>query len=141
MPGVLDGVPPAYTSGAGGLISTAHDFLSFELMLLNQGSLNGRRVLRPETVALMARNHVGSLFAESEPETKAGMGFGLGGSVVVDGQKVSHRGVGAFGWGGAYGTEPWADPQFGIAAVIMVQQNVLTLPTAFQAALRRSIMA
>ena len=139
--GLVYQVPATYTAGSAGLHSTARDFLNFELMLLNKGSLNGRRVLKRETIALMAQNHVGSLFAESEPETKAGLGFGLGGSVVVDGQKLPHRGVGSFGWGGAYGTETWADPQLGIAAVIMVQQNVPTLPSTFQAALRRSIVA
>jgi CubicO group peptidase (beta-lactamase class C family) len=140
-PALLDGVPATYTSGAGGLKSTAHDFMNFELMLLNKGSLNGRRVLKSETVALMAQNHVGSLFAEWEPSLTAGLGFGLGVRVVLDGQKVPYRGVGSFGWGGAYGTETWADPQFGIAGVIMVQQSVRELAPTFQAALRRSIIA
>lgn len=140
-PALLDGVPATYTSGAGGLKSTAHDFMNFELMLLNKGSLNGRRVLKPETVALMAQNHVGSLFADWEPSLTAGLGFGLGVRIVLDGQKVPYRGVGSFGWGGAYGTETWADPQLGIAGVIMVQQSVRELAPTFQAALRRSIVA
>jgi CubicO group peptidase (beta-lactamase class C family) len=133
-------LPPRYVSGAGGLFSTTHDFLNFYLMLLNRGSLNGRRVLKPETVDLMTQNHVGSLFAEWVPAFSAGMGFGLGGRVVLDDQKVPYRGVGSFGWGGAYGTEPWTDPQVGIAGVIMIQQPVLMLAPTFQAALRRSIV-
>ena len=135
------GLPPRYISGAGGLYSTAHDFLNFYLMLLNKGSLNGRRVLEPGTVALMTQNHVGSLFADWVPVFTAGMGFGLGVRVVMDEQKVPYRGVGSFGWGGAYGTEPWADPTLGIAGVIMVQQPNPMLSPDFQAALRRSIIA
>lgn len=140
-PGLLAALPPRYVSGAGGLYSTAHDFLHFYLMLLNKGSLNGRRVLKQETVALMTQNHVGTMFAEWFPALTAGLGFGLGLRVVLDGQKVKHRGVGSFGWGGAYGTEPWADPVLGFAGVIMVQQNNPVLAPAFQAVLRQSIVA
>lgn len=139
-PGILSKIPPRYISGAGGLYSTAHDFLHFYLMLLNRGTLNGRRVLKTETVALMSQNHVGSLFAEWVPAITAGLGFGLGVRVVLDDQKVAYRGVGSFGWGGAYGTEPWADPQLGIAGVIMVQQNNPLLAPTFQAALRGAIV-
>ena len=48
-----------YFSGSGGLMSTASDYLQFERMLTNLGSLSGQQVLRPETVQLMATNHVG----------------------------------------------------------------------------------
>jgi CubicO group peptidase (beta-lactamase class C family) len=138
---LLAALPPRFVSGAGGLFSTAHDFLNFYLMLLNEGSFNGRRVLEPETVVSMSRNHVGSLFAEWIPPVTAGLGFGLGVRVVLDGQKIPSRGVGSFGWGGAYGTEPWADPQLGIAGVILVQQPDPTLAPAIQTVLRRSIVA
>jgi CubicO group peptidase (beta-lactamase class C family) len=138
---LLAALPPRFVSGAGGLFSTAHDFLGFYLMLLNEGSLNGRRVLESETVVSMSRNHVGSLFAEWIPPVTAGLGFGLGVRIVLDGEKVPSRGVGSFGWGGAYGTEPWADPQLGIAGVIMVQQPDPTLAPAIQSVLRRSIVA
>jgi CubicO group peptidase (beta-lactamase class C family) len=142
-PGMLDGLSPRYVSGAGGLYSTAHDFLHFYLMLLNKGSLNGRRVLKPETVTLMTQNHVGTLFAESVTAftATAGMGFGLGAKVVIDGQKVKYCGVGSFGWLGAYGTDPWADPALGFAGVILVQQRSPELTPEFQAALRQSIVA
>jgi CubicO group peptidase (beta-lactamase class C family) len=138
---LLEALPPRYICGAGGLFSTAHDFLNFELMLLNKGSLNGRRVLKAETVALMSQNQVGPLFEQWIPPLTAGLGFGLGVRVVLDDQKVPYRGVGSFGWGGAYGTEPWADPQLGIAGVIMVQQPDTILAPTFQTALRRSIVA
>jgi CubicO group peptidase (beta-lactamase class C family) len=135
--------PSKYLSGAGGLSSTVHDFMQFEAMLLNRGSLNGRRLLRPETVALMAKNLVGTLFAEWIPRVTAGLGFGLGVRVVQDAARGGGRGVGAFGWGGAYGTESWADPGLGIAAALFIQvtpgpANVLS---DFQQALRRAIVS
>jgi CubicO group peptidase (beta-lactamase class C family) len=116
--------PTRYISGAGGLMSTAHDFLNFELMLLNRGAFNGRRILRPETVDLMTTNHVGTLFAEWIPAITNGLGFGLGGSVVLQPELLSNgRGRGSFGWGGAYGTDSWIDPENNVAAVYFVQQS------------------
>jgi CubicO group peptidase (beta-lactamase class C family) len=136
---LLDDLPPNYFSGAGGLYSTAHDFLQFELMLLNNGALNGRRILRPESVALMATNQIGTLFADSIPPLTNGLGFGLGVRIVVDTAGVPGRSIGAFGWGGAYGTETWADPQLGIAAAVLVQQPVRPLTVSIQAALRAAV--
>jgi len=132
--------PSKYIWGAGGLLSTVHDFMQFEAMLLNKGTLNGRRLLKPETVALMSRNHVGTLFAEWIPIVTAGHGFGLGVAIVED-PKASHRGVGAFGWGGAYGTESWANPALGIAAAMFVQQPVRPAKTDFERAVREAVVA
>ncbi len=139
--GLLENLPPRYVSGAGGLFSSAHDFLNFYQMFLNHGSLNGRRVLKPATVDLLSTNQVGSLFAEWVPPVTSGMGFGLGVRIILDSEKVPHRGVGSYGWGGAYGTEPWADPALGITGVIMVQQNHMALAPTFQAALKKAIVA
>ncbi|MBX9622568.1 MAG: beta-lactamase family protein [Gemmataceae bacterium] len=134
--------PWKYHSGAGGLFSTAHDYMQFEVMLLNKGSLNGKRVLKPGTVELMARNHVGKLFAEWFPPLTAGHGFGLGVRVVEDEAKGGGRGVGAFGWGGAYGTESWADPELGVAAVLFVQMQSSQpgVTAGFQQVLRKAIV-
>jgi CubicO group peptidase (beta-lactamase class C family) len=110
-----------YLSGAGGLFSTVHDFVNFELMLLNHGTFNGARLLREETVSLMTRNHVGSMFANWIPFVTGGMGFGLGQRVVEDESKANGRGRGAFGWGGAYGTESWGDPSLDAAAAMFIQ--------------------
>jgi methyl acetate hydrolase len=54
---------PEFHSGGGGLYSTAPDYLTLLRMLLGGGSLDGVRILRPETVALMGRNHIGDLEA------------------------------------------------------------------------------
>jgi CubicO group peptidase (beta-lactamase class C family) len=138
---ILDGGSHKYLYGAGGLFSTAHDFMQWELMLLNAGALNGKRVLKPETVALMSRNHVGSMFAEWIPAWTAGNGFGLGVRVLEDASKGSGRSVGAFGWGGAYGTESWADPQLELAAAIFIQQPVPTVLPDFQQAVRAAVVS
>lgn len=112
-----------YFSGAGGLISCAHDMLNFELMLLNRGSFNGRSLLKPETVTLMSRNHVGRLFAESVPKLAGGDGFGLGVGVFEDEKTSGGRAAGAFGWRGAYGTDTWADPKLDMACVVLIQMD------------------
>ena len=138
-----DGNDVKYFSGAGGLFSTVHDFINFEMMLLNKGTFNGSRVLRKETVELMARNHVGSLFANWIPVVTAGMGFGLGVRVVEDESKANGRGRGAFGWGGAYGTESWADPSLDVAAAMFVQvsSGAPKPMNDFQNALRSAVIA
>jgi CubicO group peptidase (beta-lactamase class C family) len=141
--------PFTYFCGSAGLSSTVHDFMQFEAMLLNRGTLNGRPLMKPETVALMTRNHVGSLHAEWIPFMTAGHGFGLGVSIVEDAAKGSGRGIGAFGWGGGYGTESWADPELDVAAAMFLQllpdQGGMppwtNVKSEFQQALRKAIVA
>ncbi|MFO0897042.1 MAG: serine hydrolase domain-containing protein [Pirellulales bacterium] len=134
--------PWTYFSGAGGLFSSVHDYMQLEAMLLNRGTLNGRTLLEPETVALMTRNHVGTLFAEWIPFVTSGHGFGLGVRIVQDAAKGGGRGVGAFGWGGAYGTETWADPTFDLVAALFVQTQPApaNVRNDFERALRKAIV-
>jgi CubicO group peptidase (beta-lactamase class C family) len=115
--------------GGGGLVSTAPDYLRFAHMLLNRGELDGVRLLGPRTVDYMTRNHLPGgvdleafgrpLFAET---TFAGMGFGLGFSVVQDAaaNKVLSS-EGEYAWGGAASTAFWVDPVEEIVAVFMTQ--------------------
>lgn len=134
--------PYKYHSGAGGLFSTVHDFMQYEAMLLNRGTLNGRRLLKPETVALMSRNHVGKLFAEWIPVFTAGLGFGLGVGVVEEPNRIGGRGVGSFGWGGAYNTESWADPELDTAIAIFAQVESADFgKNEFNRAIRQAIVA
>lgn len=114
--------PPAYLSGGGGLRSTVHDFMNFEVMLLNRGSFNGRQIVRPETVSMMNRNHVGRLFADWLPAWTKNNGFGLAVRIAEEGN-INGRTPGAFGWGGAYGTESWAEPALDLAGVFFIQMN------------------
>ncbi|MFL5296027.1 MAG: serine hydrolase domain-containing protein [Phenylobacterium sp.] len=121
--------PPALESGGGGLVSTAADYMRFATMLVNEGQLEGARILAPKTVRLMASNHLPggkdltelsvSLFSES---TNAGVGFGLGFAVVFDPPKtLVPCSEGEFYWGGAASTAFWVDPVEKVTAVFMTQ--------------------
>ena len=74
----------SYFSGGGGLMSTAEDYLQFAQMLLNGGQLNGKRLLSPRTVDLMASNHVGDMFNGKLGRPAHGMGYGLLVGIVED---------------------------------------------------------
>ena len=73
-----------YFSGAGGMMSTAEDYLQFAQMMLNGGELNGRRYLSPQTMALMTSNHTGDMVNGQFGRPPRGMGFGLSMQVVMD---------------------------------------------------------
>lgn len=101
----IDGPRRCFAGGAG-LLSTASDFSRLVRMLANRGSLDGVRILAPKTVALMSSNFVGSLYNEGRT------GFGLGFEVVEHmGRSGRYGSPGAFGWGGAYYTSYWIDPE------------------------------
>jgi CubicO group peptidase (beta-lactamase class C family) len=111
----VEGPRQAFSGGAG-LLSTARDFARFLQALLGGGELDGVRILSPKTVELMTSNHVGSLFSEGRT------GFGLGFEVVEHvGRSGRYGSVGEFGWGGAYYTSYWADPQEKLVALFMAQ--------------------
>ena len=115
-------------AGGAGLVSTARDYARFLQMLLNGGSLDGVRILAPQTVALMASNQTGTLFSQT------GMGFGLGFQTTerpgADGRIES---VGTYGWGGAYGSQYEVDPKQRLVLVFMIQQlpNRSNVPQKF----------
>lgn len=111
--------PRTFFSGAGGLVSTAHDYIRFQQMMLNGGELDGVRLLGPKTVELIFANHTGELpLWLSGP----GVGFGLGYSVVLD-RAVAHTSdtEGSVSWGGAFGTLFWIDPQEELVAIVLTQ--------------------
>jgi CubicO group peptidase (beta-lactamase class C family) len=115
--------PPAvtkYFSGGGGLMSTAEDYIQFAQMLLNRGQLNGKRLLGPRTVDLMAAVHV----PDTVPGRAPGRGFGLSVQVVSNavaaGYRVSNN---SYGWDGAFGTHFWVDPKEQIVGIMMVQTS------------------
>ena len=125
--------------GGGGLWSTAEDYLQFAQMLVNGGELNGRRLLGPRTVELMASNHVGDLYEEVGA---VGLGFGLTVDVVLDGvaARGDHRSTGSFGWLGAFGTAWWVDPGEDLTAILMVQTPGGPLRADFQNAVIQAIV-
>ena len=111
----------AYDSGAGGLYSTAADYLRFARMLAEGGTLEGTTVLRRDSVDLMMRDHL-SLLSPAVPSPTPGEGFGLGGYVVTDTKTSTRAGsTGQFGWSGAASTYFTIDRQRGIVAILLAQ--------------------
>ena len=120
----------SFFSGGGGLISTAPDYLRFTLMLRNRGELDGVRLLSRKTVDLMTVNHLpggqdltalaqAGMFTET---AYAGVGFGLGFSVMLDPARAQVLGSpGEFAWGGAASTAFWVDPVEDLIVIFMTQ--------------------
>jgi CubicO group peptidase (beta-lactamase class C family) len=137
MDGVIElqnpqpGLTIAAPVGGGGLASTADDYGRFMRMLLNGGALDGVRVLKPETVALMSQNQIGAI---SVPALKSALPrsadftfiadgrdkWGLGFLITAD-QVPGKRSPGSLSWGGINNTFFWIDPTRGIGGVIMMQ--------------------
>src|SRR5882672_9130182 len=125
------GLTIAAPIGGGGLASTAGDYGRFVRMLLNGGTLDGARVLTPETVALMGQNHIGAV---SVPALKTALPrsadftfiadgrdkWGLGFLITTD-QVPGKRSPGSLRWSGINNTFFWVDPIRGVAGVIMMQ--------------------
>ncbi len=105
-------------SGGAGLLSTAADYGRFLQMLLNGGTFEGRRYLSRKTIELMTADHLSPLVF------RPGVGEGLGFSVVTDlGLRGEPGSVGEFGWGGAYHSTYWVDPQEELVVVYLTQLN------------------
>ena len=110
----VDGPRRSFSGGAG-LLSTARDYARFLEMIRRGGAVDGVRVLSPRTVGLMTTNQVGSLHSTS------GLGFGLGFETTDRYGANGLDSVGAFGWGGAYGTMYRVDPGARLVIVLMIQ--------------------
>ncbi len=114
-------------SGGGGLVSTLADYFRFTEMLRCGGALDGVRLLSPRTLDFMRRNHLKGDIASMGPKSFAempmeGMGFGLGGSVVLDPARQRTPGsVGDFSWGGMASTLFWCDPVEQITTIFFTQ--------------------
>jgi CubicO group peptidase (beta-lactamase class C family) len=119
--------PRAICSGGGGLVSTAADYMRFCQMMLNKGTLNGTRLVGRKTVELMTTNHLrGDMADMGQPRfsesSYAGVGFGLGFSVMIDPAKAQILGTpGEYAWGGAASTAFWVDPAEELAVILLTQ--------------------
>ena len=119
--------PPSkrYFSGAGGLSSTVEDYLRFCQMKLNGGDFNGARLLSRKTVELMTADHLPDDVVHYPiwyTIRLRGHGFGLGYRVITDlGDAALVGSLGSYGWGGAYGTYFWIDPQEELIGIFMTQ--------------------
>jgi CubicO group peptidase (beta-lactamase class C family) len=121
----------AFVSGGQGLWSTVDDYLAFARMFIGEGAVDGVRLLRPETLALMTTNRL-TENQRAKAET-LGMpvftahGFGLGVAVVLDPEKAAvtrcRGGVGTVGWPGAYGGWWQADPTDGSVMILLAHNS------------------
>jgi CubicO group peptidase (beta-lactamase class C family) len=135
--GALDAVPPRPDfgprdrppQGNGGLYSTAPDYARFCQMLLNGGTLDGKRYLSAAALKFLSTPQTGAMptgFFQNDTWGNRGTNYGWGiGTCVL---RTPHEGVaeklspGSFGHGGAWGTQAWIDPVKGVAYVLMLQR-------------------
>ena len=116
-----------YKSGSSGLVSTIDDYMKFARMLLGGGKLGRARILKPETVKLMATDAMPKEVTDkSWLPNKGQVGFGIDFAVRIappkDAQESSGA-VGEFFWDGAASTLFWVDPKNDIAAVLFTQMR------------------
>lgn len=124
-----------FESGGQGLWSTADDYLAFARLFVGGGAVDGVRILRPDTCALMMSNQ---LTARQRTQTRMlgqppfvkGHGFGMGVAVVIEPDHADvlrcRGGVGTVGWPGAYGAWWQADPHDG-SALVFLSHNMVGL--------------
>jgi CubicO group peptidase (beta-lactamase class C family) len=114
--------PPVILMGGTGLVSTTMDYLRFCQMLLNNGELDGVRILGRKAVELMRANHMGDVVNKSAGKKMAGeFRFGLTfGVKSKPGDTGALGSEGSYYWGGAYGTTFWIDPKENLVGVFMV---------------------
>ena len=116
---------PNFLGGGGGMMSTLHDYHRFAQMLLNEGELDGVRLLSRKTLRYMASDHLVELpLAKAGPSylPGAGYGFGLGFGVrTAEGGAFMPGSVGDFTWSGLAGTYFWIDPKEDMLAILMMQ--------------------
>ena len=131
----VDGPRRSFSGGAG-LLSTARDYARFLEMIRRGGALDGVRVLSPRATRLMVTNQSGTLHSTT------GLGFGYGFETVDRYGASQMAGVGAFGWGGAYGTKYQVDPESRMVVVLMIQlmPNSTDIQDKFFAAVYQAIV-
>ncbi len=131
----VDGPRKSFAGGAG-LTSTARDYARFLEMIRNGGALGGARILAPRTVALMTSNQSGNLHSTT------GLGFGFGFQTVDRYGASGMAAIGAFGWGGAYGTTYQVDPKSRMVIVLMIQMmpNATDIQPKFMTSVYQSLV-
>jgi CubicO group peptidase (beta-lactamase class C family) len=122
--------PRKFLSGGGGLVSTARDYLRFCQMLLNGGELDGKRLLRKETVGEMTTNQIPP---EGLPISLGGIplpghGIGLGLLVRMDAAATKPAiGAGEYSWSGAASTFFWVAPKSELIVIVLQQVEPLQI--------------
>ena len=138
-------------AGINALFTSTADYLRFGEMLLNQGSWNGKQILKPETVALMTQDHTQGIERLDSSDTfsrlgngivtdglgtlnlEPGHGFGLGFAVVNDPKaaKRESQSKGEFFWAGANSTHFFVNPKKKLVAVFMTQVGSVGTPNPY----------
>lgn len=115
--------PPPFPSGAGGLVSTADDYVAFAQMLLDKGKHRGRRVLSERSVDAMTKDQLTAAQKESGlvPGYFDTRGWGFGMSVLTKADGLA-RSPGRYGWDGGMGTSWFNDPTEGLVAILMTSR-------------------
>ncbi|UWR90059.1 serine hydrolase domain-containing protein [Phaeobacter inhibens] len=114
-------------SGGGGLLSTIDDYMRFSELIRLRGALGKDHLISPQVIDFMCQNHLPGDIASMGPQSFAeqpmdGMGFGLGGAVVLDPARARCPGsVGDFSWGGMASTFFWVDPVLDLSVVFFTQ--------------------
>jgi CubicO group peptidase (beta-lactamase class C family) len=145
---------PEVHLGGSGLYGTARDYLAFTRMILNKGRGNGLQVLKPETVDLMGRNHIGDLLVtrftsaipafvndlDLYPDIPKKWGLGW---MINEAKTPEGRSAGSLAWVGTANTYYWIDPARDVAGVILMQLLPFADPECLDvfAAFERSIYA
>jgi CubicO group peptidase (beta-lactamase class C family) len=117
-------LPRRWQSGGAGMVGTIGDYAHFLQMLLNRGTFEGKRYLKPETIALMTSDHIG-------PETKIARGqfyfpgddsgFGLGLAIRASAPPNTSWPLGEYRWDGVAGTFFFVDPKDDMFLICMMQ--------------------
>jgi methyl acetate hydrolase len=150
FPVEMNGGPDAeFEGGGGGLMSSGPDYMRFVRMILNDGSLDGVTILKPETIAEMRRNQIGRLRAgkmdsvmpmfshpyDGFPDMHTGWGLGF---LINPERGPNGRAPGSLAWAGIANSYYWIDPASDIAGVLMMQflpfgdPDALALYAAFE---------
>ncbi len=142
----IDYEPPSSPEeflGGGGLNGTAEDYVRFMRMMLAGGTLDGSRVLKPETVRLMAENSIGAIDVETlrtarptlsnDANLFPGMRQKWGLTFLINTEDVpGRRAAGSLAWAGLRNTYFWIDPRRGIAGTLMTQILPFADPTVLR---------
>jgi CubicO group peptidase (beta-lactamase class C family) len=116
--------PAKWESGGGGMVGTVGDYARFAQMLLNGGTYDGRRYLKPETIALMASDHIGpetNVARDQNYYPGGSSGFGLGFAVRTSVPPGTSWPLGEYRWDGVGGTFFFIDPEDDLFGIFMVQ--------------------
>ena len=107
-----------YFSGGAGLNSTAYDYSLFGQMLLNGGELNGKRILSPATIQIMASNQIGDdlMWGDTNKARRFGLGFGI---LTNYAERAMMIPAGSYGWDGMFASHFWVDLKNKMVVVFM----------------------